>query len=246
MRTRKILLLIVFLAIPCIRAGPARAGLWLDIDVEKTSLSYDGSGHADITLTGDADVLVNLFEDGTLRDSAQIYKKFGPGSFDAGMGLDFVKLGGEWTATGDFWLTDTTLANRVDADFRSSDIRLESAGVPGTYRLIVEGPISGPTPILVGADPWTFQGDYESSLHPANGLDGAANRVTIQSPASWTGGSLVALHYTVDASTLDDFFDSAGSGFQGDLDVTLVPVPAAFLLGLIGLSAAGVELRRFA
>jgi len=45
-----------------------------------------------------------------------------------------------------------------------------------------------------------------------------------------------------------EYYGTSANGllYQGTLDITPVPVPGAILLGLLGLSAAGIKLRKFA
>lgn len=80
-----------------------------------------------------------------------------------------------------------------------------------------------------------------------DGHSGSASMIFTNSPPPWNG-TLVELSAgggwfrTTGTSPTLRCFDVTG----GSIDATVVPVPAAFLLGLLGMGVAGVKLRKFA
>ena len=73
-----------------------------------------------------------------------------------------------------------------------------------------------------------------------DGHSGAIDFAVAGSPPPWVG-TILQITATAPWFTVGDFDVTGGS-----LDATIVPVPGAVLLGILGLSAAGIKLRRFA
>ena len=251
------LLVVISFAILCLSAAPTRADLSLYVDVEQTTMSYDPiAEHADITLMGDAEVIVSLYAGATSVDNVKIYNDMVVGGgadsvFDAHMNLDFVQAGVEnWSATGDLWLTDNTSGNRIEADFVSSNIYI--GGTSGNELFIAGSlnPFGTNEAILVdpgSGNPWTFAGEHDSLFD--GGQDGWDNQVTVPLWESWDHGSVIVMHYNVGTNSLDTLFGTyspSGGYINGDIDMTLAPIPAAVVLGLLGLGVAGLKLRKYA
>jgi len=77
------------------------------------------------------------------------------------------------------------------------------------------------------------------------GADGVGNTLTLNNWDSWDGGDLVSLHFVTAGMNLDTFF-GANRTSEGAGDLSVVPVPTAVLLGILGLGVAGVKLRKYA
>ena len=257
MMKRRLLVVISF-AVLCLSAAPTRADLSLYVDVEQTTMSYDPlTKHADITLMDDAEVIVSLYDEATRVDNVKIYNDMlvGGGAdsvFDAHMNLDFVQAGVEnWSATGDLWLTDNTTGNRFEADFVSSNIYI--GGTSGNELFIAGSlsPFGANEAILVdpgSGNPWTFAGEHDNLF--GGGQDGMDNQVTVSLWEPWDSGSVIVMHYNVGTDSLDTLFGTSspsGGYIDGDIDMTITaPIPAAVLLGMIGLGVAGLKLRKYA
>jgi len=155
--------------------------------------------------------------------------------------LSFSGSGDIYSASGSFAIADINGGNgAIDAAFNSTNIHI------ATNTLFIEGSLSRQTAnssILLGGDPWwTYQGLTDSATLASD-------------PENYDGGTLVTLNFAlpqirnVSDPTLQDLFgylkigDSIGNG---SLHAEIVPVPAAVLLGFLGLGAAGLKLRKFA
>jgi len=162
-----------------------------------------------------------------------------PGAYDFNGALTFTHLGvNNWSATGSFTLADS-VGTRVEADFLSSSITLANTPLPpfGTMStMTISGTLSIKAPnssILVGPDPWTFAG--------------TSGGLTVTDWQRYDNGALVtAEFYFPGAVDLDTLLSVNRASSGGETEFSVVPVPAAILLGMLGLSAAGVGLRRFA
>ena len=257
---RKLILAISLVSL-LLSAAPATADLWLYFDIDQTQLSYTNTsattGTGTISLQSNATLYASLWNDVTPIDSAQIDNS-DAGVFSFSASLSFTKMGADdWDATGSLSLTELSGVNtRATANFTSNrlngpaDVYLAKIGGMPFYELHVDGylsPFTAPS-ILVGAaagNPWTFAGENQDG-GLGNGSDGVANRITVQPWEPWDGGTIASFHFATATSSLDSFFGSNQSLSDGDIDMTVVPVPAAVLLGILGLSVVGVKLRKFA
>ena len=90
-------------------------------------------------------------------------------------------------------------------------------------------------------------GVHESAWTPLAG-DGGATYLTALDSDGLGGSDLLDLDnitdigFRVRGDMLDEDYPSSGDAFH----ISIVPVPGAVLLGILGLSAAGIKLRRFA
>lgn len=162
--------------------------------------------------------------------------------------------------------TDTDLVNAYDANFVNSGFGADLDGVTfAAGVLTINGSLSTlfGTSILTdpGAGDWIFKGTDD--LPGGAGLDGLSNQFTISAAQrdAYDRGTVFVLEISLPVfsdgtSTLgytnaDDFFAAAllHGGFSstgGDMKVTITPVPAAAVLGLLGLGAVAGLKRRFA
>ncbi len=67
-------------------------------------------------------------------------------------------------------------------------------------------------------------------------------------PADFTHGTMVVFEYVVRFGTFQEFLAEIGAQGSGMLiaEVHSTPIPAAVLLGVIGLGVVGLKLRKFA
>jgi hypothetical protein len=93
-----------------------------------------------------------------------------------------------------------------------------------------------------GANPWNVsaglsQGNFYLDTSPGND-----DEIAVADLANTMLGNLSAAGLPFDRYTAV----SNGPGTKNWQDFVVVPVPAAFLLGMLGLGAAGLKLRKFA
>ncbi len=171
---------------------------------------------------------------GPLLGSASISNLNGDGmNFDLNLHLDMVRSGsGAWTGIGTFALTD--IDTQTPAFF--GNIVTNSVGMKGGTTLEIEASMSGNSPILVnrpnGGPDWTYQGENSA--------------VTVTGADAFDSGYIFALQFNTGRSSLDDLFGTSASYSGGKIEGTVVPEPAAALLGLMGFGMVGWARRRFA
>ncbi len=250
-------ILLITLAIG-LNVSTSHADMWLNINIDDTDLLYTitpSSKSIAISQTNTSTLFGTLFDDNIELDSANIYNTpltfpwFGivddlmPGSFATNINLTPEKIGNIWTASGTVSISDIA-GERIVGNFTSSDIALNNSA--GAHQLIIKGSVFA-NPLLVGMDnnddPWIFQGDSQSAWDN-NGQDGVAKQITIDNWVDWETGIMTTMNYATTATTLEEFFGSNQQGFNGTVDMNFVPVPGAALLGILGLGAAMLKLRR--
>ena len=247
----KMKFLVLGVAVLCFGAGPAIADLYLDVDIAYTEMTITptgpGTASVDITDTDWGNIGVFVYDDaGTsgiaddiLMDQAYIYN-MGLNNFDALLNLTFTQAASElWSASGTVTVRDTTFSDVIAGEFTSTRIVIPSSSTD----LYVHGrlrPIA-PSTSLLTTSPWVFAGQ----MGPA-GSDGVAGQVTLDPADYFDSGIVTVLHYRVGTSSLDTLFSTSDSFIQGDVSMTVVPVPAAFLLGMLGMGVAGLKLRKHA
>ena len=252
-------LLVVSFIVLCLGAVPAMAERYVYIDIDNTELTigWDGTNS-----TGSISLLSNATLDASMNDilsvppeidDVRIDNATSSNPFDAGASLAFAQAAAEvWSATGSIFVTDTTTNNRIEAVFASSQILMQGGGIAGKD-LYIFGKLSRVSTneaILVGAasgNPWTFVGDDEDpTFSVTGGADTVHDQITVNDWETWDVGTLTVLHYKTNLTSLDTLFTTdAGTYTKGDMDITVVPVPGAILLGMLGLSVAGIKLRKF-
>ena len=251
------LLLVCFAAL-FISAAPAMADLvvYFDIDDVEMTMTYVDSttATADVVLspTGTPGLTTELEENLTDIDDAIIANDNAGTSFDIDIDFTFNKVGSTWTATAtDLWIKDSTSTKILEADFASTSMFITPTG--GNYMFTLVGDLttaSGNSAILTGftsGTDWTFSGE-DDSFPITGGSDTTADQITVSSTMweSFDTGDLVEFQFQVGASTLDAFFGAGGTYDDGNIDIHVVPIPAAVILGILGLGVAGIKLRKYA
>ena len=213
----KIKLLVLAIAV-CMIATPARADLF-GFHLGNLSADYDGTSL--LTVTGWAST------------SGSLYRNIAPTGTAV---FDF----GSWGTGSESLLVSMTLSSitSTTADavgtitFKDVGADTFAADVSGTW-LNVSG-----IGVFAGA---LTDVTYAPAAATFDGHSGdAVDLVFPGSPQPWVG-ALVQL-------TGSTWFTSGSydNVHGGSLDVSVVPVPAAVLLGMLGLGVAGVKLRKFA
>ncbi|HET6428909.1 MAG TPA: hypothetical protein VFJ30_10890 [Phycisphaerae bacterium] len=157
-----------------------------------------------------------------------------------------------WQAEGTMSLTvknGLTEETKILAKFLSTDVFY---GHGGQHALRVMGNLytdldAGMDSILVGTgNDWVLAGDSQFS---ADNGDGVANQITVKhTRPSWDNGTVVTLRVgDLSPETMEDFL-ATGVEYTGSSQLMgkIIPVPAAFGLGLVGLSLVGWLKRRSA
>ncbi len=243
------LCVLVSIAALCLSAAPAMADLQVYIDIDGTKMTVDGDtnqGTIELNNGGfKAPTIDAWLQDGQTSAPLDL-ATIDNGTFDGlSVALQFVESGGVWSASGDLTLTDITGVTKVAATFSSFSVTIHGDD------LDIEGalsPVLGPSSsiLLPSLDPWIFEGNAGA----VPGADSTINQITVPANVdSFDSGNLLVMHHTlpVGLRSLEQLFATGERTLtQGDVDITVVPVPAAVLLGMIGLGAVGVRLRKFA
>lgn len=223
-------LIIISIAVLCMVATPARADLF-DITISNPNSIFDGSS----TFTSDASSAIANIQIGNvigqsppaLGTAAVFVWPADLGSFSLTMQVTNIGVASA-DGLGSFVFTD------IDGDTITADLT-------GTWAVLgASNDFSG---VLGNVA-------YNPSSIGETTFDGGTGSVPMNfsAPLPWNGS---IVHLTASAPwfgnaqgvNLDPMgFDVTG----GSIDITIIPVPGAVLLGILGLSAAGLKLRKFA
>jgi hypothetical protein len=252
--------LLVSIAVLSLIAAPAMANLQIRMDSIQADLSVTAvdatSASGTISLAEGGILNVDLEDDisGTWQDldNAQMLKDTATDNFLL-TNLSFSQVAADvWTATGSLSVSDT-VGVRVLADFTSNYISINAASSdPGDpqYFFTMAGdlvPQGSSTSILVnGGAVWTYVGEYIKPGSPDADSSNPLPQITVANWNGWNQGTLLELHLQVGTGSLDTFFTNSGGYTDGQLNVTITPIPGAILLGILGMGVAGLKLRKFA
>jgi hypothetical protein len=250
----KIKLLVLAVAI-CMIVTPAKADLAVVLSSDSINLTVQSNTTsagintvtAQVAAAGTgSDMRVNLQDSITFAnlDGVEITP------YNLAFDITFVGSGNAYTASGTFKLWDASSSVNPDiyASFTGTSINY-TASTTGPGQLQIDGLLrtpSGFSSILQPTStPWVFQG---TSQDGTNNADGNATTVTVPLGVhNYDAGSLVSLYFPIiNTADMQTLFSTTSNIGNGDLQAVIVPVPAALVLGVLGLSVAGLKLRKFA
>jgi len=215
---KKRTLLVICLAALCLGAAPAMADLF-GFSYSNPRTTFDGASlfTAQDAATTTGDVYRNIAPAGTA-------------SFDSG----------SWGTGSEDFLIQMTL----------SSITGSTADGSGTFTLTdvegdtISGNLAGQWVLFVGSP--IFSGSLSNVTYTSvvdntfDGHSGSGASMIFSAPQPWNGT-------LVEITTRGTWFQSGSYDAQGgSIDATVVPVPGAVLLGMLGLSVAGIRLRKSA
>ena len=220
---------------------PVFADLHLTFDSGAAALTYTELTKELLVTETDGSIFQVRKEDtvaGTIVDNTQLVGT----DYSLALSLDLVDLLGpdNWSGTGKLTFTDTGSADVVEAAVTTTSITMPS-GI-----LMIQANLSdwgANDSILIGSDPWVFNGQSEIA---GEGTEGNVNQITMYNPGNYDWGDVLTLKFSAPASSLDGLFSEDRVLGAGEVKGQVVPVPAAVLLGFLGLGAAGLKLRKFA
>jgi len=228
MKRNKILLFIICFAALCLNSAPVSADLFHFSIPNKYEMTFDGTRfdaslnyYSDFALTRDVAPIetVNLFP-------WKLSPGLGLGAFSLWMDLDNITANTA-TAIGGFTITD------VDGDTIAGDFT-------GNWALI------GDYPSFSGAMSniqWTTGDGF---FNGNDGSDDASMPLDFASGPPWIG-TIIELTTGHTAWFLNPWGDPLlVTKIGGRIEGVVVPVPTAVLLGILGLGAVGIKLRKYA
>jgi len=216
------------------------ADLWVDIIAPQTELTIDtvnppGDGTlATATVVGMPGTSLYVYvtdTDGIIPDQSLIHSPY-----DLTTVLNFDGAGNNYSVTGSVEINDQTGGTKVAALFQATYVEFIPLLGPRSD-LHIEGfltPLLGNQSILSESGSWEFVGNTETVTLAANA-------------ASYDTGIMTVFDMELgNYGSLQEFLADDGATGMGDVAVSVVPVPGAVLLGMLGLGAVGIKLRKFA
>jgi hypothetical protein len=203
----------------CLVAAPAKADLF-GFTISNPMTTFNGT---------------NLFQSGDFSGTtADLYRNIPAPTVTAGFDA------GAWAGSASFLMSMTI-----------SNLTATTADGAGTFQFIdvdgdsISGNVSGTWSKLGSAGAFfgtlgnvTFTSQVNNTF---DGDSGDAVSMIFNSPQPWSGG-ITEITSSGTWFTLQSAYRTNG----GSIDATVVPVPAAVLLGILGMSVAGLRLRKFA
>ncbi len=151
--------------------------------------------------------------------------------------------GDSWTQVFDHWWPgkqfDLTAIRMMSSGDTFESIAVSSINKAG-WAVLYETPGDG-APTLASFGGTTISGNYPGVRFTAHFAGNKSNSLVFDI-ASFDGNTLVG----VDKASWNGSKWSFAAGTWSPTRAEVVPVPAAVLLGFLGLSAAGIKLRKFA
>ncbi len=222
-------------------APVALADIAVTYDCSEATMVYNkvaGTASVSNTLGSTFDVIEKDTVSGSALDSARSLGN----SFNLNLQLNLTHLGVEsWGGTGTIQFTDTNTATpAVLATVAITSIQIVAGD------LQIQGLLSNGTGILVNrGNPWVYVGQ-QAVPGKADG-DSVPGQITVGNVASYTTGTLLTLQFAVPGNgSLDTLFGVDRTLESGEVKGSIVPAPAAVLLGAMGLGLVGWVKRRYA
>jgi len=234
-------LIVVFCLSLFLSAGPTMADM-VGLYVWQTEMTVDVTGSdgqvatATVGPSGVSGMNIAIKRDIT----SPAYQALTSEAADVVAVLNFVGSGNDYDVSGSLEVRDGTGDIKIAADFDAHEVLWTSTY--GGGNLSVRSylrPQAGNSSILLGS-PWEYEGITSGNVIS---LDDNA--------VSYDVGDIWVMEYNVPDSSLQNFLrtltsDDSTNVAWGHLDATVVPVPGAVLLGMLGLGAVGIKLRKFA
>ncbi len=216
-------LAVIGLAVLGLGSSPARADLF-GFTISNPETTFDGSSAFEVSTWAEWDAEQEIW----LGTKGDLYRNVPPAG-----AADFAV--GNWNG-GDFAMSMTI-----------SDITTTTAKGLGTFTYtdvdgdILTGTVSG-TWVKAGKG-GVFNGGLSDVTFDSDTFDGATGSVSMEfsSDQPWAG-TMIQVTSTGSWFASGTRYDVKG----GSIDTLVTPVPAALLIGLLGLGTAGLKLRRFA
>jgi len=260
-RTITSLTIVAFIGILVLTAAPVKAALYAEFflgDLQVENIPVAGGDPQSSTMhingTVDSSLRVYLMDtlDGPLDDPHDAAKLLGSDLGDPSTLIDFdlalTRNGlNDWEGTGTMTIVDKN-GIALDAQF-TSDLIVTREGA-GT-KLNIEGGLfrsDGDPIIWPDEEPWVYEGISEpAGFH--NEADGVDNQITMPGREFALSGQVITITIISGSNDLsvDYLLQNDWTKQTGEANVTVnVPVPAAVILGMIGLGIVGTKLRRYA
>jgi hypothetical protein len=228
-------LLVLIVAALCISATPAMANVIFDLEDTKMTVNTLHADVAfDLSAVSSPGLTAKIKEGGTVLQQTDLTGT--ADNFD--MNIDFTSLGGgAYYGIGDFFIKDDSGVIKAEGTFDTRDAGDVELNAQGKLEISgrVGASVGNSTVLVPNSNPWTFEGDI-IDISLASGVE------------KHTHGFAYVVQFDLGdhgISTLDELFSSTGLVLTaGDVDITVVPVPAAVVLGALGLGAAGLKLRK--
>jgi hypothetical protein len=241
MKRKKILLFLCFALY--FGVTPAMADLVLQYDMNKALLDFTQATNKLIVKEDTPSILDVAVVDDVTFSTLDTARLNGGANFNLLLDLTMVDEPGDnnWSASGSLKFSDTDTSDyAVEATVQSYLVQISSGVLEIKANL---GDLGTNTSILVNrGDPWVFAGSAEGM---AAGSDGTQDQVTMYNPEAYDGGQAWTIKFGV-SGTLDNFFSGDRDLSDGEVKGQVVPVPAAVMLGILGLAVAGWKLRKYA
>lgn len=230
-------LLVISFAALCLSVAPAMAD-FVELTASQTKMTVTATNTTIIEplYPGGSSTMDMFIKD----DGGNVLQSLIAEPYNLTAMLDFTGSGNNYSATGSLKVYDNTsdVDPKISAEFETTILTFDSLPpnpFTGPSGILTMTGYLTPTPpdtsILLG-DPWEFVG---------------ATTITLGNSADFDQGTMVVFEYIVQFGTLQDYLaeiDAQGSGML-IAQVHSTPIPAAVLLGVIGLGIVGLKLRKY-
>ena len=223
------------------------ADLLVSFDMTDANLTYTAATNAltvdEISASDLRVYLKNTALSPDVRDTAMIT---GGDNFDLLLSLTLTDLPGtdNWSGSGSLTFTDSnTNDDAVVANLETTSINIFAGGggilwITGDLTDVSGGILQN------RGDPWKFVGT--SAIGGYLDADGVPGQISVSSPDNYDIGVVLVLEFGTPTTSEDVFFGSNRNIGGGNVKGSIVPAPAAVLLGMMGLGIVGIRMRRLA
>lgn len=256
------LALLVSIGIVAALAAPAKATMIVTFHADSLCLDYDveakngnPANYMLIQSTVSTILTVCTADDSDPTDvlDTAILKTVDPGftmSDEMALTLTWSNASGDWVGTGTATVKELDGDVKMMADVTTTSASFAPLGVFGFFQVAGNlTPYDTNTSVLLPTvhGPWSYVGNSEDGTEP--NADGETNQVTVSPADAYGTGTLFdfSVSQTFTGGNLDEFLSNDQFvATAGDAIFTVIPAPAAVVLGMIGLFVIGVRMRRHA